>query len=298
MIDPNSYRTHTCGDLRREHIGRDVVLSGWVGARRDHGGVIFVDLRDRYGTTQVAFDPKRSEDAYRLADTLRPEWVIRVEGTVAGRPPESVNPKLPTGEVEVDARALSVLAASQTPPIEIRDDLEAGEETRLHYRYLDLRRRPMQRIFETRSRAAMAARNYFVSKGFLEIETPFMVKYTPGGARNFLVPCRLQPGRFYALAESPQIFKQLLMVAGMDRYFQIVRCFRDEDLRIDRQPEFTQVDIEMSFATQDDVFSVVEGMVAAIWKECLGVEIKTPFERMPFDEAMRRFGNDLTLIHI
>ena len=291
-LRPNRYRTHTCGELRAGDIGRSVVLSGWVEANRDMGGVIFIDLRDRYGITQVVFDPRRSGKAHAEAEKLRGEYVIRVAGVVRPRPAETANPKLPTGAVEVDGVELEVLNRSKTPPIEIRDDLTANEDVRLQYRYLDLRRGAMQRILRLRHAAAQCARSYLAARGFLEVETPFMVKYTPGGARNFLVPSRHQPGKFYALAESPQLFKQLLMVAGTDRYFQLVRCFRDEDLRVDRQPEFTQIDIEMSFAEQDDVFEVTEGVVAALLKEIKGVELKLPLERMPFDEAMRRFGND------
>ena len=291
-IRPNRYRTHTCGDLRETDIGKTVVLSGWVQTNRDMGGVVFLDLRDRYGLTQVVFDPGRSVTAHAEAGKLRGEWVVRVEGTVRARPAGTRNEKLPTGGVELDATGLEVLNVAKTPPLEIRDDLTANDEIRLQYRYLDLRRNPMQRVLQLRSQAAQAARAYFTSEGFTEVETPFMVKYTPGGARNFLVPSRLNKGRFYALAESPQLFKQLLMVAGTDRYFQIVRCFRDEDLRIDRQPEFTQVDVEMSFVSQEDVFAVIEGMLASIWKECLGVTLKVPFERLPFEEAMTRYGND------
>jgi len=292
LVRANQYRTHTCGELRDSDVGKTVRLSGWVHTNRDMGGVIFVDLRDRYGMTQIVFDPKRSGAIHAEAAKLRGEWVIKVEGIVRQRPEGTRNDKLPTGAVEVDVTALEILNRAQTPPIEIRDDLTANEDIRLQYRYLDLRRNPMQRILQARHVAAQTARTYMSSQGFLEVETPFMVKFTPGGARNFLVPSRLNRGKFYALAESPQLFKQLLMVAGTDRYFQIVRCFRDEDLRIDRQPEFTQVDIEMSFIEQDDIFAVVEGLVAALLKACDGVELKLPLDRMPFEEAMRRYGND------
>jgi aspartyl-tRNA synthetase len=292
LLRPNRYRTHTCGDLRPADAGKRVVLSGWVEANRDMGGVIFIDLRDRYGLTQVVFDPVRSGAAHDEAAKLRGEFVIRVEGVVRLRPADRANPKLPTGEIEVDAHALEILNRAKTPPIEIRDDLTASDDVRLQYRYLDLRRNRMQQVLQLRHAAAQCARNYLAARGFIEVETPFMVKYTPGGARNFRVPSRLNKGKFYALAESPQLFKQLLMVAGTDRYFQIVRCFRDEDLRIDRQPEFTQIDIEMSFAEQDDVFEAVEGLMAALLKEVRGIELKLPLERLPFDEAMRRFGND------
>ncbi|MCY3021291.1 MAG: aspartate--tRNA ligase [Planctomycetota bacterium] len=292
LAHSNHYRTHTCGELRESDIGKSVRLSGWVHTNRDMGGVVFVDLRDKYGMTQIVFDPRRSGAIHDEAAKLRGEWVIRVEGIVKGRPEGTRNNKLPTGAVEVEVTDIQILNRAQTPPIEIRDDLTANEDIRLQYRYLDLRRNPMQKILTTRHLAAQTARNYMSSQGFVEVETPFMVKYTPGGARNFLVPSRLNKGKFYALAESPQLFKQLLMVAGTDRYYQIVRCFRDEDLRIDRQPEFTQVDIEMSFIEQEDLFVVVEGLVAALLQTCTGVELKLPLDRMPFEEAMRRFGND------
>jgi aspartyl-tRNA synthetase len=291
-LRPNKFRTHTCGELRAADIGKKVILSGWVQTNRDMGGVIFIDLRDKHGVTQLVLDPQRCPVPHAEAGKLRSEWVVKVEGVVRARPEGTRNDKLPTGEVEVDATDLRVLNKAKTPPIEIRDDLQANDDIRLQYRYLDLRRGPMQQILKLRHTAAQATRNYLSAQGFTEVETPFLVKYTPGGARNFLVPSRLNKGKFYALAESPQLFKQLLMVAGLDRYFQIVRCFRDEDLRVDRQPEFTQVDIEMSFVEQDDIFTVIEGVIAALLKECKGVEIKLPLPRMPFDEAMRRFGND------
>ncbi|MBI3831534.1 MAG: aspartate--tRNA ligase [Planctomycetes bacterium] len=292
-IRPNRYRTHTCGDLREADVGKTVVLSGWVQTNRDMGGVVFLDLRDRYGLTQVVFDPDRSgQKVHDEAGALRSEWVVRVEGKVRPRPEGTKNAKLPTGGVEVDASSIEVLNKAKTPPFAISDEIDTNEELRLQYRYLDLRRERMRKVLETRSKAAQAARTYFTSQNFVEVETPFMVKYTPGGARNFLVPSRTNKGKFYALAESPQLFKQLLMVAGLDRYFQIVRCFRDEDLRIDRQPEFTQVDVEMSFVEQDDIFATIEGFIAAIWKECLGLELKLPLERIPYEEAERRWGND------
>ncbi|MCK6472470.1 MAG: aspartate--tRNA ligase [Planctomycetes bacterium] len=292
-LRPNKYRTHTCGELRETDVGKEVVLSGWVESNRDMGGVIFIDLRDRHGITQCVFDPKRSgQAAHDDAAKLRGEWVVRVKGTVGKRPPEMINTKLETGLIEVDGTEVEVLNEAKTPPIEIRDDLDANEDVRLKYRYLDLRRGKMQRVLKMRHKAAMATRNFLTAQGFTEVETPFMIKWTPGGARPFLVPSRLNLGKFYALAESPQLFKQLLMVAGTDRYYQIVRCFRDEDLRIDRQPEFTQVDLEMSFVEQDDIFTVVEGIMASVWKDVLGIEIKTPFERVPYDTAMARWGND------
>ena len=292
QIRANRYRTHSCGELRAEHVGQKVVLSGWVDVNRDMGGVIFIDLRDRYGVTQVVFDPERSADSHKAAGEVRSEWVVRVEGTVRKRPGETANTKLATGEVELDASSLEVLNKAKTPPFEIRDDVTANDELRLQYRYLDLRRNTMRKVLELRSRANQTARTYMTGQGFVEVETPFMVKYTPGGARNFLVPSRLNKGKFYALAESPQLFKQLLMVAGLDRYFQIVRCFRDEDLRIDRQPEFTQLDVEMSYAEQDDIFTTIEGLIARVLKEVKGVELKLPLERVPYEEAERRWGND------
>ncbi|MCS6915393.1 MAG: aspartate--tRNA ligase [Myxococcales bacterium] len=287
-------RTHSCGELRSSDEGAQVVLTGWVHSRRDHGGRIFIDLRDRAGLTQVVFGPDIDADAHREADRLRSEYCIGVVGrvrlrTASGGQP---NPKLPTGEIEVEAYRLHVFSRADTPPFLIEDNIDTREEIRLRYRYLDLRRPALQRNFILRSQLYRAARDYLHSHGFLELETPFMVKYTPGGARNFLVPSRLNPGRFYALAESPQIFKQLFMVAGMDRYFQIVRCFRDEDLRMDRQPEFTQIDVEMSFVTEDDVLSAMEGLVQAIWRGTLGVELQVPFLRMSYAEAMARYGED------
>jgi aspartyl-tRNA synthetase len=288
----NKFRSHTCGELREGDAGKMVTLSGWVQTSRDMGGVIFIDLRDREGVTQVVFDPERSKQHHEEASKLRGEWVIRVQGKVRARPGGTRNDRLPTGAIEVDCTDLKVLNRAKTPPIEIKDEITANDDIRLQYRYLDLRRGPMQKIMRLRSQAAQIARNYLTQEGFTEVETPFLVKYTPGGARNFLVPSRTNKGKFYALAESPQLFKQLLMVSGFDRYFQIVRCFRDEDLRIDRQPEFTQVDVEMSFVEQDDVFTVIEGMLAALLKELKGVELKLPLPRMPFDEAMSRYGND------
>lgn len=292
-IRANRYRTHTCGELRQENAGERVRLSGWVNTYRDMGGVIFVDLRDRTGITQVVFDPERSgKEAHQLADTLRAEWVVSVEGTVRLRGEERLNPKLATGEVELEADRLEILSPANTPPIEIKDDLEAGEEIRGKYRYLDLRRAPMQRVLEVRHRAFAGIRRYLDALGFLEVETPFLGKSTPEGARDYLVPSRLYPGKFYALPQSPQMYKQLLMIAGFDRYYQLVRCMRDEDLRKDRQPEFTQLDIEMSFATQDDIFAVTEGAMAAAFQTGIGVEIPTPFPRITYDESLAKYGDD------
>ena len=284
-------RTHSCGALTKADIGREVVLFGWVQNRRDHGGAVFIDLRDREGVTQVVFEQDVRPEVHDLAGQLRLEWCVGVRGKVVSRG-GNVNPRLRTGEIEVHASDLEVFNRCDPPPFPIEEKLDTAEEKRLQYRYLDLRRPPMQRTLITRARMNHVTRSYFTENGFLELETPFMVKYTPGGARNFLVPSRLNPGKFYALAESPQLFKQLYMMAGFDRYFQIVRCFRDEDLRLDRQPEFTQIDVEMSFIDQEDLFQVMEGLVARLWKEILGVDLPRPFPRMPFDESMDRYGND------
>jgi aspartyl-tRNA synthetase len=284
-------RTHSCGQLGAANVGETVVLFGWVQNRRDHGGAVFIDLRDREGLTQVVFEPDIDPEAHALAGSLRLEWCIGVRGKVASRG-ANVNPKMKTGEIEVRATALTVFNRSEPTPFPIEDRIDTGEDKRLIHRYLDLRRRPLQETLVTRSRMNAITRSCLVEQGFLELETPFMGRYTPGGARNFLVPSRLNPGKFYALAESPQLYKQLFMVAGFDRYFQIVKCFRDEDLRLDRQPEFTQIDLEMSFVSQDDVFAVVEGLLQRLWKQVLGLDIPTPFRRMPFDESMAKYGND------
>ncbi len=284
-------RTHSCGQLTRDDVGKEVVLFGWVANRRDHGGAVFIDLRDREGLTQVVFEEDVRPDVHELAEKLRLEYCVGVRGAVVSRG-SNVNPRLATGEIEVHARDLEIFNRSEPTPFPIDDQIDTAEEKRLQHRYLDLRRAPLQKALTTRARVTHLTRNYFTERGFLELETPFMVKYTPGGARNFLVPSRLNPGKFYALAESPQLFKQLYMIAGFDRYFQVVRCFRDEDLRLDRQPEFTQIDVEMSFVEQNDVFEVMEGLVARLWKEVLGVEVPRPFPRMPFDESMARYGND------
>ena len=286
-------RTHSCGGLRASDIGKEVVLFGWVQNRRDHGGCIFIDLRDREGITQVVFDPAAD---YPEANAARGEWVLGIRGTVRSRG-GNVNPNLATGAIEVIGAEVTVFNKALTPPFEIADNITTNEEKRLEYRYLDLRRPKLQKNIITRSKINQATRAYFTENGFIEVETPFMVKYTPGGARNFLVPSRLHTGDFYALAESPQLFKQLLMVAGYDRYFQIVRCFRDEDPRLDRQPEFTQLDVEMSFINQDDLFTIMEGHVFRIWKEVLGIDLNErypggKFPRMTYAEGMRRYGND------
>ena len=284
-------RTHTCGALTKADLGQEVVLFGWIQNRRDHGGAVFIDLRDREGLTQVVFVADVRPEVHELAGQLRLEYCVGVRGKVVSRG-ANVNPKLKTGEIEVHATDLEIFNRSEPVPFPIEERIDTGEEKRLQYRYLDLRRGALQRTLMTRARVNHVTRNYFTDGGFLELETPFMVKYTPGGARNFLVPSRLNPGKFYALAESPQLYKQLYMIAGFDRYFQIVRCFRDEDLRLDRQPEFTQIDVEMSFVEENDIFTVMEGLVCRLWKEMLGVEVPRPFQRMPFAESMSKYGND------
>ena len=284
-------RTHDCGALRASDAGKRAVLFGWVAARRDHGGCVFIDLRDRGGLTQIVFEPETSAAAHTQASELRREFCIGVAGTIRERGGHK-NPKLPTGDVELAADTLTIFSVAETPPFELADDTRSDETIRLKHRYLDLRRPALQKNFIARSQVYQTTRRYLADNRFLEIETPFMVKYTPGGARNFLVPSRLNPGQFYALAESPQIFKQLFMVAGMDRYFQIVRCFRDEDLRLDRQPEFTQIDLEMSFVTEDDVQNVVEGLMVNLWKDVLGVDIPRPFQRLTYADATGKYGSD------
>ncbi|MDK2901305.1 Aspartate--tRNA ligase [Koleobacter methoxysyntrophicus] len=285
-------RTHMCGDLRPQHIESKVVLMGWVQKRRDLGGVIFVDLRDRSGLVQIVFDKDINERAFTLADKLRSEFVIAVDGIVKKRPQENINPKIKTGDIEVFAHDLLILNPSKTPPFSIEENLKVDEGIRLKYRYLDLRRPDMQRNLIIRSMATKAVRDFLYNRGFLEIETPMLTKSTPEGARDYLVPSRLNPGKFYALPQSPQLFKQILMVAGMERYFQIVRCFRDEDLRADRQPEFTQIDLEMSFVDIDDVIKLNEEMISYVFNQTLGVEIKTPFPRLTYSEAIEKYGTD------
>ncbi|NYE58035.1 aspartate--tRNA ligase [Carboxydothermus ferrireducens] len=285
-------RSHYCGELRKQHAGQKVILNGWVQRRRDHGGLIFVDLRDRSGIVQVVFSPDVDLEAFRVAEAVRNEYVLAIEGTVRLRPEGTENPNLLTGEVEVYASKVEVLNKAKTPPFYIEDGIDVDEQVRLRYRYLDLRRPEMQRALELRHKAAKAVRDFLDRHGFWEIETPMLTKSTPEGARDFLVPSRLNPGKFYALPQSPQIFKQILMVAGMERYFQIVRCFRDEDLRADRQPEFTQIDIEMSFIDREDIMSLMEEMIAYVFKEAIGVEVKTPFKRISYQEAMLKYGTD------
>jgi aspartyl-tRNA synthetase len=285
-------RTHRCGELTSKDVGSEVVLFGWVATRRDHGGAVFIDLRDREGLTQVVFDGQVSAEATAQAGDLRSEFVVGVKGKVVSRGEKNFNPKLKTGEIEIRATDLTIFNRSETPPFLIEDGIDTAEEKRLAHRYLDLRRPALQKTLITRSRMNDLTRTHLAANGFLELETPFLGRYTPGGARNFLVPSRMNAGKFYALAESPQLYKQLFMVAGFDRYFQIVKCFRDEDLRLDRQPEFTQIDVEMSFVSQDDVFGIIEGLIAKLWGEILGVEVKLPLQRMEYDESMAKYGND------
>jgi aspartyl-tRNA synthetase len=284
-------RTHSNGALRAADAGKRVVLTGWVQSYRDHGGCVFIDLRDRDGLTQLVFDPGFHAGAHTIAGDLRSEWCIGITGEVRSRGGK-VNDKLPTGAIEVWVDAIEIFSRAETPPFAIEDDVDTNDSLRLKYRYLDLRRPKLQRNLRMRSHITRATRSYLGENGFLEMETPFMVKYTPGGARNFLVPSRLNPGSFYALAESPQIFKQLLMVAGYERYFQIVRCFRDEDLRNERQPEFTQIDIEMSFVNEQILQTMMEGLMATLWREVLGVELTLPLRRMTWTEAMDKYGVD------
>ncbi len=287
-------RTHHCAQLVKADLGKTVSLSGWVDSIRDHGGIIFIDLRDRKGVTQVMFDPKDSPEVSERAARLKPESVVSVAGKVVPRPEGTVNASLPTGEVEVEATVLEVLNVSETPPFPLDDagGDKVNEDLRLTYRYLDLRRPKMRHNLEVRYRATKAIRDYFDAQDFIEVETPALFKSTPEGAREYLVPSRIHPGQFYALSQSPQQFKQILMVAGVERYFQIARCFRDEDLRADRQMEFTQVDIEASFVGREDIYALVEGMLKKVWKDVLGTEIATPFPRMLFVDAMNRYGVD------
>ncbi|KAF0095755.1 MAG: aspartyl-tRNA synthetase [Puniceicoccaceae bacterium 5H] len=286
-------RTHTCNALRRDQVGQEVTLVGWVDVRRDHGGIQFIDLRDREGITQILFTNEDAELSQQ-ADRIRPESVIEVTGTVRARGESEVNAKLPTGEIEVVARQLTIHNVAETPPFPLDDDKanKVNEDLRLQYRFLDLRRPNMYRNLRVRSKAAKAMRDYLDSQEFLEIETPSLFKSTPEGAREFLVPSRLNPGKFYALNQSPQQYKQMLMVAGVERYYQLARCFRDEDLRADRQPEFTQIDIEMSFIDREDMYATMEGLMKRIWKDVLGVDLQTPFPRMSYFEAMNRYGVD------
>ncbi|PIP21298.1 MAG: aspartate--tRNA ligase [Candidatus Omnitrophica bacterium CG23_combo_of_CG06-09_8_20_14_all_40_11] len=304
-------RTHTCGELNEKDIGKVVTLCGWVASRRDHGKLIFIDIRDRYGITQVVFTPletmkkqekdmmsltgfipKESADSYKQAQDLRNEFVIKVKGLVNRRPEGTLNPKLTTGAIEVTARQLEILNPSKTVPFEIGENLDISEETRLKYRYLDLRRKKIFNNFILRHELYKIIRTFLNKEGFIESETPILTKSTPEGARDYLVPSRLNPGHFYALPQSPQLFKQILMVAGIERYYQIAKCFRDEDLRADRQPEFTQLDLEMSFVNEEDIFSLIEQLTQLIFKETKNIEIKIPFARMTYDEAQKKYNSD------
>jgi len=294
--DTHPQRTHTCGALRPEHVGQRVVLKGWVDTRRNLGGVIFIDLRDRYGLTQIVFSPQDDQAAYEQADTLRSEYVVSIRGHVEERSEETVNPKLSTGAVEVRVDDLMILNTSDVLPFTVSAHEEkrttASEDLRLKYRYLDLRRPEVQQRFLMRHQLYQTVHRYFDAHDFVEIETPMLMKSTPEGARDYLVPSRVHPGHFYALPQSPQTYKQILMVAGFDRYVQIVKCFRDEDLRADRQPEFTQIDVEISFATEELVYELIEGLMQAIWKDIKGVDLPAPFPRLSYDEALRRYGSD------
>lgn len=291
-IDEHSMHTRTCGELRRENVGEEVTLTGWVSRRRDHGGLIFCDLRDREGITQLTFDPEHSDgDAFKIAETMRPEWPIKIHGVVRARGEETTNTKLATGEIEVLTDHAEVLNTSVTPPFQIEDGIETSEDTRLRYRYLDLRRPEMMANLKLRSDFTFAIREALHNREFMEVETPSLFKSTPEGARDFIVPSRIQPGNFYALPQSPQLLKQLLMVGGVERYYQVAKCFRDEDLRADRQPEFTQVDIEMSFVDQNDVMSALEEVLADAFGR-MGVEMPTPLRRMNYWDAMDTYGSD------
>jgi len=285
-------RTDYCGELGTKDLDRDVILMGWVQSHRDHGGVIFIDLRDREGLVQAVLNPEISEEVHKKGEVTRDEWVVAIKGVVSRRSPETINPNLDTGEIEIMASEVKILNTSKVIPFLIEEDINVDELLRMKYRYLDLRRPEMKENIITRHKVATATRNYLNGEGFLEIETPYLTRSTPEGARDFLVPSRLNPGEFYALPQSPQLLKQTLMVSGLDRYYQVVRCFRDEDLRADRQPEFTQVDLEMTFINENDIMSVVEGMLKAIFKEAKGITIDTPFKRISHEEAMLKYGSD------
>ncbi len=285
-------RTHTCGELNKSHIDKEVTLCGWVHRRRDHGELIFIDIRDAYGLTQLIFDPKKNSSTHKKVHELKSEYVIQVKGVVQERPRGTINPKLSTGEIEVLASALDILNPSLTPPFEVDKKLEVSEETKLKYRYIDLRSSGMQKNIRLRHKINSSMRGFLERKNFVEIETPFLTRSTPEGARDYLVPSRLNTGKFYALPQSPQLFKQILMVSGFDRYFQIARCFRDEDLRKDRQPEFTQLDIEMSFVDEEDIFGLSENLLKEIFKDVANIEIPIPFPRLKYSEAMEKFGTD------
>ena len=283
-------RTHYCGELNSDHIDQEIELCGWVHRRRDHGGVIFLDLRDREGLAQIVFDPDRAEP-FAIADSVRNEFVIKITGKVRNRPEGTINPDLPTGEIEILGYTIEILNKSKTPPIQMDDD-HVHDDIKLRYRYIDLRRPPMQKNLQLRSKIVKELRAFLDHKGFLDIETPMLTKATPEGARDYLVPSRTQPGNFFALPQSPQLFKQLLMIAGMDRYYQIVRCFRDEDLRADRQPEFTQLDIETSFLNEDNIINIMEEMISVLFKNILDIKLPSPFPRLSYKESMERYGSD------
>ncbi len=285
-------RTHNCEELREKDVGKEVVLMGWVQKRRDHGGVIFIDLRDRFGITQIVFNPEVSKEAHDKAQAIRGEYVLGIKGQVAKRPDDMLNPKMTTGTIEIMVEKLKIFSKAETPVFQIEDRIEASEIIRLKYRHLDLRRPKLMKNIIARHTAAKAVRDYLNDNGFLDIETPFLTKSTPEGARDYLVPSRVNHGKFYALPQSPQLFKQLLMISGFDRYYQIVKCFRDEDLRADRQPEFTQIDMELSFAGEDEIMEIAEGLIKEVFKKVRNIDIKTPFNRITYDEAITRFGLD------
>src|SRR5574341_83930 len=285
-------KTHTCGDLTKKDVGSTVTLMGWVQTRRDHGGLIFVDLRDRGGITQVVFNPETAAAAHAIAQEIRSEYVLSVTGKVATRPENTANTKHPTGEIEVIVSDLAILNASKTPPFMVEDETDVAENLRLKYRYLDLRRPSLQKTLVTRHKITQTVRRFLDGHAFIDIETPFLTTSTPEGARDYLVPSRVNPGMFFALPQSPQLFKQVLMVSGVDRYYQIARCFRDEDLRNDRQPEFTQIDLEMSFVDREQVMSLTEQMIVTVFREAGGVQLPTPFPRMRYADAMGRYGSD------
>jgi len=285
-------RTHSCNELTKAQVGEQVTLMGWVLRRRDHGGVIFIDLRDREGLTQIVFNPEVNPETHGKAHQLRSEWVLAIQGTVAARPGDMANEKLATGEIEIMVSELRILNSSETPPFPLDEDTEVSDNLRLQYRYLDLRRPEMASNLIMRHKGVQTVRNYLNDHGFIDVETPMLTRSTPEGARDYLVPSRVNAGKFYALPQSPQLFKQLLMIAGMDRYYQIVKCFRDEDLRADRQPEFTQIDMELSFVDEEQIMAVNEGMIAALFKATRGLDLTPPFPRLTYDEAMSRFGTD------
>lgn len=285
-------RTHTCGELNANNANQEITLCGWVATRRDHGKLIFIDIRDRYGITQVTFIPKEAGESYKIAQELRSEFVIKVTGIVNKRPANNVNPNIPTGEIEILAKNVEILNPSLTPPFEIEDKLDITEEMRLKYRYLDLRRRRIFDNFYLRHKVYDITRNYLNNLNFIECETPILTKSTPEGARDYLVPSRLCPGEFFALPQSPQLFKQILMVSGIDKYYQIAKCFRDEDLRADRQPEFTQLDMEMSFPDENDIYAIIEKLMQLIFKETKGIDITVPFKRLSYKEAIEKYNSD------